>query len=218
MDSIKSEGAGHSQFSGARAKLDKYDPLSEMTKEERQEYKKAVDSGAIIPYDNRPAIKMLEDLFNAYITIPQEALDNAMVNPGKFKDAAFDKIWADTLDLATKDPHARAMLYKAIKSSPDLSGDFDKLAKESNWQLDTDDQEFNNEMDDDTYEFIWQDVDTDENDRMWEESKQDLKKQLDEMEGPTDEELNAIEKEEKEDDASKESWSNITGALKNRHF
>ena len=205
----------------------KVDPMSEMSPEEQKIFQDAIDRGAIeyTPYDDRKAIKQIEQLFNAYINIPDEALNNALERAGKkFKDDAFDEVWENTLKLAASDPKAKEILYKAIQSNEDLKKDFDARANEEAWTPEMEEDWGTNDTE---YEFGWGNGPSDD-------AIKKLEQQLDEdgdgevtIDEVTDDgdsvahavsESKRVKEEHPDDDESEVTWSIISNALKDRHF
>ena len=178
-----------------------------MNPRDKAAFQAAIDSGAVEykPYDKRPALKQIEKLLKAYIQIPDEALDNA---DEEFEDTNFDTVWNETKDLLTRDSKARAMLYKVLKASPDMSELLDSYAAENEWELPKDNPDFNDELDDDSYTFVWEDSDPEENTKIAEEAKKEFEEK---------------EPEEKEDvsretNDKEESWGNLAKTLKDKHI
>lgn len=205
----------------------KVDPMSEMSPEEQKIFQDAIDRGAIeyTPYDDRKAIKQIEQLFNAYINIPDEALNNALERAGKkFNDDAFDEVWENTLKLAASDPKAKEILYKAIQSNEDLKKDFDARANEEAWTPEMEEDWGTNDTE---YEFGWANGPSDD-------AIKKLEQQLDEdgdgevtIDEVTDDgdsvahavsESKRVKEEHPDDDESEVTWSIISNALKDRHF
>lgn len=205
----------------------KVDPMREMSPEEQKIFQDAIDRGAIeyTPYDDRKAIKQIEQLFNAYINIPDEALNDALERAGKkFKDDAFDEVWENTLKLAASDPKAKEILYKAIQSNEDLKKDFDARANEEAWTPEMEEDWGTNDTE---YEFGWGNGPSDD-------TIKKLEQQLDEdgdgevtIDEVTDDgdsvahamsESKRVKEEHPDDDEIEVTWSNIANALKDRHF
>ena len=138
----------------------KSDPQKEMSSEDYAIFKDAVDRGAIeyTPYDDRKAIRQIEQLFNAYINIPDDALNTALEKAGKpFKDDLFNSVLEQSIALAAADPQAKRILYKAIQSNPELKNEFDTRAKQENWEPEMEKDWYeskaaNQDIDDDEYE------------------------------------------------------------------
>ena len=217
----------------------KSDPQKEMSPEDYAIFKDAVDRGAIkyTPYDDRKAIKQIEQLFNAYINIPDDALNTALEKAGKpFKDESFDSVLEQSIALAAADPQAKRILYKAIQSNPELKSEFDTRAKQENWEpeMENDWQESkaakkdaNQVIDDDEYEFEWHEPTKEDLDAIQDslDTDDDGKITLDEINDASDKsaehaiaESNRVEEEYPDDDKSDITWSNITNVLKNRRF
>lgn len=213
----------------------KSDPQKEMSPEDYAIFKDAVDKGAIeyTPYDDRKAIRQIEQLFNAYINIPDDALNTALEKAGKpFKDDLFDSVLEQSIALAAADPQAKRILYKAIQSNPELKSEFDTRAKQENWEpaMEKDWYEGkadNQDIDDDEYEFEWREPTKEDLDAIQDnlDTNDDGKITLDEINDASDKsaehaiaESNRVEEEYPDDDKSDMTWSNITNVLKNRHF
>ena len=213
----------------------KSDPQKEMSPEDYAIFKDAVDRGAIkyTPYDDRKAIKQIEQLFNAYINIPDDALNTALEKAGKpFKDDLFDSVLEQSIALAAADPQAKRILYKAIQSNPELKNEFDTRAKQENWEpaMEKDWYEGkadNQDIDDDEYEFEWREPTKEDLDAIQDnlDTNDDGKITLDELNDASDKsaehaiaESNRVEEEYPDDDKSDITWSNITNVLKNRRF
>lgn len=217
----------------------KSDPQKEMSPEDYAIFKDAVDRGAIkyTPYDDRKAIKQIEQLFNAYINIPDDALNTALEKAGKpFKDESFDSVLEQSIALAAADPQAKRILYKAIQSNPELKSEFDTRAKQENWEPEMEDdwyeskaakKDANQVIDDDEYEFEWHEPTKEDLDAIQDslDTDDDGKITLDEIKDASDEsaehaiaESNRVEEEYPDDDKSDITWSNITNVLKNRRF
>ena len=213
----------------------KSDPQKEMSPEDYAIFKDAVDRGAIkyTPYDDRKAIKQIEQLFNAYINIPDDALNTALEKAGKpFKDESFDSVLEQSIALAAADPQAKRILYKAIQSNPELKSEFDTRAKQENWEpaMENDWYESkagNQDIDDDEYEFEWREPTKEDLDAIQDnlDTNDDGKITLDELNDASDDsaehaiaESNRVEEEYPDDDKSDITWSNITNVLKNRRF
>lgn len=217
----------------------KSDPQKEMSPEDYAIFKDAVDRGAIkyTPYDDRKAIKQIEQLFNAYINIPDDALNTALEKAGKpFKDESFDSVLEQSIALAAADPQAKRILYKAIQSNPELKSEFDTRAKQENWEPEMENdwyeskaakKDANQDIDDDEYEFEWHEPTKEDLDAIQDslDTDDDGKITLDEIKDASDEsaehaiaESNRVEEEYPDDDKSDITWSNITNVLKNRRF
>lgn len=213
----------------------KSDPQKEMSPEDYAIFKDAVDRGAIkyTPYDDRKAIKQIEQLFNAYINIPDDALNTALEKAGKpFKDDLFDSVLEQSIALAAADPQAKRILYKAIQSNPELKSEFDTRAKQENWEPEMENDWYeskadNQDIDDDEYEFEWREPTKEDLDAIKDslDTNDDDKITLDEINDASDKsaehaiaESNRVEEEYPDDDKSDMTWSNITNVLKNRHF
>lgn len=213
----------------------KSDPQKEMSPEDYAIFKDAVDKGAIeyTPYDDRKAIKQIEQLFNAYINIPDDALNTALEKAGKpFKDDLFDSVLEQSIALAAADPQAKRILYKAIQSNPELKSEFDTRAKQENWEPEMEKDWYeskagNQDIDDDEYEFEWHEPTKEDLDAIQDslDTDDDGKITLDEIKDASDEsaehaiaESNRVEEEYPDDDKSDITWSNITNVLKNRRF
>ena len=228
----------------------KSDPQKEMSPEDYAIFKDAVDRGAIkyTPYDDRKAIRQIEQLFNAYISIPDDALNTALEKAGKpFKDESFDSVLEQSIALAAADPQAKRILYKAIQSNPDLKSEFDNRAKQENWEPEMENdwyeskaaaraarkaanqaiEEDDEPLDDDEYEFEWHEPTKEDLNAIQDnlDTDDDGKITLDEIKDASDEsaehaiaESNRIEEEYPDDDKSDITWSNITNVLKNRRF
>lgn len=213
----------------------KSDPQKEMSPEDYAIFKDAVDRGAIkyTPYDDRKAIKQIEQLFNAYINIPDDALNTALEKAGKpFKDDLFDSVLEQSIALAAADPQAKRILYKAIQSNPELKSEFDTRAKQENWEPEMEKDWYeskagNQDIDDDEYEFEWREPTKEDLDAIKDslDTNDDDKITLDEINDASDKsaehaiaESNRVEEEYPDDDKSDMTWSNITNVLKNRHF
>lgn len=212
----------------------KSDPQKEMSPEDYAIFKDAVDRGAIeyTPYDDRKAIRQIEQLFNAYINIPDDALNTALEKAGKpFKDDLFDSVLEQSVALAAADPQAKRILYKAIQSNPELKNEFDTRAKQENWEPEMEKDWYegkadNQDIDDDEYEFEWREPTKEDLDAIQDnlDTNDDGKITLDEIDDASDKsaehaiaESNRVE-EEYPDDKSDMTWSNITNVLKNRRF
>lgn len=212
----------------------KSDPQKEMSPEDYAIFKDAVDRGAIkyTPYDDRKAIKQIEQLFNAYINIPDDALNTALEKAGKpFKDDLFDSVLEQSIALAAADPQAKRILYKAIQSNPELKSEFDTRAKQENWEPEMEkdwyESKAGNQDIDDEYEFEWHEPTKEDLDAIQDslDTDDDGKITLDEIKDASDEsaehaiaESNRVEEEYPDDDKSDITWSNITNVLKNRRF
>ena len=213
----------------------KSDPQKEMSPEDYAIFKDAVDRGAIkyTPYDDRKAIKQIEQLFNAYINIPDDALNTALEKAGKpFKDESFDSVLEQSIALAAADPQAKRILYKAIQSNPELKSEFDTRAKQENWEPEMENDWYeskagNQDIDDDEYEFEWREPTKEDLDAIQDslDTDDDGKITLDEINDASDKsaehaiaESNRVEEEYPDDDKSDITWSNITNVLKNRRF
>lgn len=213
----------------------KSDPQKEMSPEDYAIFKDAVDRGAIkhTPYDDRKAIKQIEQLFNAYINIPDDALNTALEKAGKpFKDESFDSVLEQSIALAAADPQAKRILYKAIQSNPELKSEFDTRAQQENWEPEMENDWYeskaaNQDIDDDEYEFEWREPTKEDLDAIQDslDTDDDGKITLDEIKDASDEsaehaiaESNRVEEEHPDDDKSDVTWSNITNVLKNRRF
>ena len=213
----------------------KSDPQKEMSPEDYAIFKDAVDRGAIeyTPYDDRKAIRQIEQLFNAYINIPDDALNTALEKAGKpFKDELFDSVLEQSIALAAADPQAKRILYKAIQSNPELKSEFDTRAKQENWEPEMENDWYeskanNQDIDDDEYEFEWREPTKEDLDAIQDnlDTNDDGKITLDEVDKASDEsaehaiaESNRVEEEYPDDDKSDITWSNITNVLKNRRF
>lgn len=213
----------------------KSDPQKEMSPEDYAIFKDAVDRGAIeyTPYDDHKAIKQIEQLFNAYINIPDDALNTALEKAGKpFKDDLFDSVLEQSIALAAADPKAKRILYKAIQSNPELKNEFDTRAKQENWEPEMEKDWYkskadNQDIDDDEYEFEWREPTKEDLDAIQDnlDTNDDGKITLDEINDASDKsaehaiaESNRVEEEYPDDDKSDMTWSNITNVLKNRHF
>lgn len=213
----------------------KSDPQKEMSPEDYAIFKDAVDKGAIeyTPYDDRKAIRQIEQLFNAYINIPDDALNTALEKAGKpFKDESFDSVLEQSIALAAADPQAKRILYKAIQSNPELKSEFDTRAKQENWEPEMENDWYeskaaNQDIDDDEYEFEWHEPTKEDLDAIQDslDTDDDGKITLDEIKDASDEsaehaiaESNRVEEEYPDDDKSDITWSNITNVLKNRRF
>ena len=216
----------------------KSDPQKEMSPEDYAIFKDAVDRGAIkyTPYDDRKAIKQIEQLFNAYINIPDDALNTALEKAGKpFKDESFDSVLEQSIALAAADPQAKRILYKAIQSNPELKSEFDNRAKQENWEPEMENDWYEskaakkdaNQVIDDEYEFEWHEPTKEDLDAIQDslDTDDDGKITLDEIKDASDEsaehaiaESNRVEEEYPDDDKSDITWSNITNVLKNRRF
>lgn len=213
----------------------KSDPQKEMSPEDYAIFKDAVDRGAIkyTPYDDRKAIKQIEQLFNAYINIPDDALNTALEKAGKpFKDESFDSVLEQSIALAAADPQAKRILYKAIQSNPELKSEFDNRAKQENWEPEMEKDWYeskadNQDIDDDEYEFEWREPTKEDLDAIQDnlDTNDDGKITLDEIDDASDKsaehaiaESNRVEEEYPDDDKSDMTWSNITNVLKNRRF
>lgn len=213
----------------------KSDPQKEMSPEDYAIFKDAVDRGAIkyTPYDDRKAIRQIEQLFNAYINIPDDALNTALEKAGKpFKDDLFDSVLEQAIALAAADPQAKRILYKAIQSNPELKSEFDTRAKQENWEPEMEKDWYkgkadNQDIDDDEYEFEWREPTKEDLDAIQDnlDTNDDGKITLDEIDDASDKsaehaiaESNRVEEEYPDDDKSDMTWSNITNVLKNRHF
>ena len=213
----------------------KSDPQKEMSPEDYAIFKDAVDRGAIeyTPYDDRKAIRQIEQLFNAYINIPDDALNTALEKAGKpFKDDLFDSVLEQSIALAAADPQAKRILYKAIQSNPELKSEFDTRAKQENWEPEMENDWYgskanNQVIDDDEYEFEWREPTKEDLDAIQDnlDTNDDGKITLDEVDKASDEsaehaiaESNRVEEEYPDDDKSDITWSNITNVLKNRRF
>lgn len=218
----------------------KADPQKEMSPEDYAIFKDAVDRGAIkyTPYDDRKAIRQIEQLFNAYINIPDDALNTALEKAGKpFKDDLFDSVLEQSIALAAADPQAKRILYKAIQSNPELKSEFDTRATQENWEPEMEDDWYESKAakkdanqvidDDDEYEFEWREPTKEDLDAIQDslDTDDDGKITLDEIKDASDEsaehaiaESNRVEEEHPDDDKSDVTWSNITNVLKNRRF
>ena len=217
----------------------KADPQKEMSPEDYAIFKDAVDRGAIkyTPYDDRKAIRQIEQLFNAYINIPDDALNTALEKAGKpFKDDLFDSVLKQSIALAAADPQAKRILYKAIQSNPELKSEFDTRAQQENWEPEMEDdwyeskaakKDTNQVIDDDEYEFEWREPTKEDLDAIQDslDTDDDGKITLDEIKDASDEsaehaiaESSRVEEEHPDDDKSDVTWSNITNVLKNRRF
>lgn len=213
----------------------KSDPQKEMSPEDYAIFKDAVDRGAIeyTPYDDRKAIRQIEQLFNAYINIPDDALNTALEKAGKpFKDDLFDSVLEQSIALAAADPQAKRIIYKAIQSNPELKSEFDTRAKQENWEPEMEKDWYkgkadNQDIDDDEYEFEWREPTKEDLDAIKDslDTNDDDKITLDEINDVSDKsaehaiaESNRVEEEYPDDDKSDMTWSNITNVLKNRHF
>ena len=216
----------------------KSDPQKEMSPEDYAIFKDAVDRGAIkyTPYDDRKAIKQIEQLFNAYINIPDDALNTALEKAGKpFKDESFDSVLEQSIALAAADPQAKRILYKAIQSNPELKSEFDTRAKQENWEPEMENDWYEskaakkdaNQVIDDEYEFEWREPTKEDLDAIQDnlDTNDDGKITLDELNDASDDsaehaiaESNRVEEEYPDDDKSDITWSNITNVLKNRRF
>lgn len=219
----------------------KSDPQKEMSPEDYAIFKDAVDRGAInyTPYDDRKAIRQIEQLFNAYINIPDDALNTALEKAGKpFKDDAFDSVLEQSIALAAADPQAKRILYKAIQSNPELKSEFDTRAKQENWEPEMENDWYESKAakkdanqviddDDDEYEFEWHEPTKEDLDAIQDnlDTNDDGKITLDEINDASDKsaehaiaESNRVEEEYPDDDKSDITWSNITNILKNRRF
>lgn len=217
----------------------KADPQKEMSPEDYAIFKDAVDRGAIkyTPYDDRKAIRQIEQLFNAYINIPDDALNTALEKAGKpFKDDLFDSVLEQSIALAAADPQAKRILYKAIQSNPELKSEFDTRATQENWEPEMEDdwyeskaakKDANQVIDDDEYEFEWREPTKEDLDAIQDslDTNDDGKITLDEINDASDEsaehaiaESSRVEEEHPDDDKSDVTWSNITNVLKNRRF
>lgn len=213
----------------------KSDPQKEMSSEDYAIFKDAVDRGAIeyTPYDDRKAIRQIEQLFNAYINIPDDALNTALEKAGKpFKDDLFDSVLEQSIALAAADPQAKRIIYKAIQSNPELKSEFDTRAKQENWEPEMEKAWYegkadNQDIDDDEYEFEWREPTKEDLDAIKDslDTNDDDKITLDEINDASDKsaehaiaESNRVEEEYPDDDKSDMTWSNITNVLKNRHF
>lgn len=213
----------------------KSDPQKEMSPEDYVIFKDAVDRGAIeyTPYDDRKAIRQIEQLFNAYINIPDDALNTALEKAGKpFKDESFDSVLEQSIALAAADPQAKRILYKAIQSNPELKSEFDTRAKQENWEPEMEKDWYeskadNQDIDDDEYEFEWREPTKEDLDAIQDnlDTNDDGKITLDEIDDASDKsaehaiaESNRVEEEYPDDDKSDMTWSNITNVLKNRRF
>lgn len=213
----------------------KSDPQKEMSSEDYAIFKDAVDRGAIeyTPYDDRKAIRQIEQLFNAYINIPDDALNTALEKAGKpFKDDLFDSVLEQSIALAAADPQAKRIIYKAIQSNPELKSEFDTRAKQENWEPKMEKAWYegkadNQDIDDDEYEFEWREPTKEDLDAIKDslDTNNDDKITLDEINDASDKsaehaiaESNRVEEEYPDDDKSDMTWSNITNVLKNRHF
>lgn len=213
----------------------KSDPQKEMSSEDYAIFKDAVDRGAIeyTPYDDRKAIRQIEQLFNAYINIPDDALNTALEKAGKpFKDDLFDSVLEQSIALAAADPQAKRIIYKAIQSNPELKSEFDNRAKQENWEPEMEKAWYegkadNQDIDDDEYEFEWREPTKEDLDAIKDslDTNDDDKITLDEINDASDKsaehaiaESNRVEEEYPDDDKSDMTWSNITNVLKNRHF
>lgn len=213
----------------------KSDPQKEMSPEDYAIFKDAVDRGAIeyTPYDDRKAIRQIEQLFNAYINIPDDALNTALEKAGKpFKDESFDSVLEQSIALAAADPQAKRILYKAIQSNPELKSEFDTRAKQENWEPEMENDWYkgkadNQDIDDDEYEFEWREPTKEDLDAIQDnlDTNNDGKITLDEINDASDDstehaiaESNRVEEEYPDDDKSDMTWSNITNILKNRRF
>ena len=217
----------------------KADPQKEMSPEDYAIFKDAVDRGAIkyTPYDDRKAIRQIEQLFNAYINIPDDALNTALEKAGKpFKDDLFDSVLEQSIALAAADPQAKRILYKAIQSNPELKSEFDTRAQQENWEPEMEDdwyeskaakKDANQVIDDDEYEFEWREPTKEDLDAIQDslDTDDDGKITLDEIKDASDEsaehaiaESSRVEEEHPDDDKSDVTWSNITNVLKNRRF
>lgn len=213
----------------------KSDPQKEMSPEDYAIFKDAVDRGAIkyTPYDDRKAIRQIEQLFNAYINIPDDALNTALEKAGKpFKDESFDSVLEQSIALAAADPQAKRILYKAIQSNPELKSEFDTRAKQENWEPEMENDWYeskagNQDIDDDEYEFEWREPTKEDLDAIQDnlDTNDDGKITLDEIDDASDKsaehaiaESNRVEEEYPDDDKSDITWSNITNVLKNRRF
>lgn len=213
----------------------KSDPQKEMSSEDYAIFKDAVDRGAIeyTPYDDRKAIRQIEQLFNAYINIPDDALNTALEKAGKpFKDDLFNSVLEQSIALAAADPQAKRILYKAIQSNPELKNEFDTRAKQENWEPEMENDWYeskaaNQDIDDDEYEFEWREPTKEDLDAIQDnlDTNDDGKITLDEVNDASDKsaehaiaESNRVEEEYPDDDKSDITWSNITNVLKNRRF
>ena len=213
----------------------KSDPQKEMSSEDYAIFKDSVDRGAIeyTPYDDRKAIRQIEQLFNAYINIPDDALNTALEKAGKpFKDDSFDSVLEQSIAIAATDPQAKRILYKAIQSNPELKNEFDTRAKQENWEPEMEKDWYeskagNQDIDDDEYEFEWREPTKEDLDAIQDnlDTNDDGKITLDEIDDASDKsaehaiaESNRVEEEYPDDDKSDMTWSNITNVLKNRHF
>lgn len=212
----------------------KSDPQKEMSPEDYAIFKDAVDKGAIeyTPYDDRKAIRQIEQLFNAYINIPDDALNTALEKAGKpFKDDLFDSVLEQSIALAAADPQAKRILYKAIQSNPELKSEFDTRAKQENWEPEMENDWYEGKADnqdiDDEYEFEWREPTKEDLDAIQDnlDTNDDGKITLDEINEASDKsaehaiaESNRVEEEYPDDDKSDITWSNITNVLKNRRF
>lgn len=213
----------------------KSDPQKEMSSEDYAIFKDAVDRGAIkyTPYDDRKAIRQIEQLFNAYINIPDDALNTALEKAGKpFKDDLFDSVLEQSIALAAADPQAKRIIYKAIQSNPELKSEFDTRAKQENWEPEMEKDWYegkadNQDIDDDEYEFEWREPTKEDLDAIQDnlDTNDDGKITLDEINDASDKsaehaiaESNRVEEEYPDDDKSDITWSNITNVLKNRRF
>lgn len=216
----------------------KSDPQKEMSPEDYAIFKDAVDRGAIeyTPYDDRKAIRQIEQLFNAYINIPDDALNTALEKAGKpFKDESFDSVLEQSIALAAADPQAKRILYKAIQSNPELKSEFDNRAKQENWEPEMENDWYEskaakkdaNQVIDDEYEFEWHEPTKEDLDAIQDslDTDDDGKITLDEINDASDKsaehaiaESNRVEEEYPDDDKSDITWSNITNVLKNRRF
>ena len=213
----------------------KSDPQKEMSPEDYAIFKDAVDRGAIeyTPYDDRKAIRQIEQLFNAYINIPDDALNTALEKAGKpFKDDSFDSVLEQSIALAATDPQAKRILYKAIQSNPELKNEFYTRAKQENWEPEMEKDWYeskanNQDIDDDEYEFEWREPTKEDLDAIQDnlDTNDDGKITLDEIDDASDKsaehaiaESNRVEEEYPDDDKSDMTWSNIINVLKNRHF
>ena len=213
----------------------KSDPQNERSPVDYAIFKDAVDRGAIeyTPYDDRKAIRQIEQLFNAYINIPDDALNTALEKAGKpFKDDSFDSVLEQSIALAATDPQAKRILYKAIQSNPELKNEFDTRAKQENWEPEMEKDWYeskagNQDIDDDEYEFEWREPTKEDLDAIQDnlDTNDDGKITLDEIDDASDKsaehaiaESNRVEEEYPDDDKSDMTWSNIVNVLKNRHF
>lgn len=148
-DSTGSSGGGFAS-GGMQIKDDDTAPytiedrhFSELSPRDARKLNDAIASGALIVEDNSEALDMLSKFLKAYMKIPDEALDTALLEEGKrFEDPEYHAALRDLISMAREKPYTRGTFWKAFKNSPELGPLFKKRMEKTGWKPPEEDDTF----------------------------------------------------------------------------